>query len=279
MKYHFGVLGGGKRYQELARLLEQDGHAVYTYEPEEGRASLDRALSAEIVLLPIPLSPDGERISLPGQFGIGGILARLGPDQMILAGQVPHKWADAAAKRGLRLVDFLSREPVAVANAAATADAALALSLETTGETLLGKRCLVLGFGRIGKLLCRRLQGAGARVSAAARRKEDRAWIRALGYDALDIGRLRGKLMSFDEIYNTVPAPVLDADALGELRRGCLLVELASRPGICPEAAEALGMNLIKASGLPGRMVPRTAAKILREAVYDILREERGESI
>ena len=267
----YGVRGEDPRYGELVRLLELDGNTVYD------RHNPIEALSADVVVLPVPLTLDGEHMNLPGQPEMGEILSRLHPGQLILAGSVPRNWQETAQKQGLRLIDFLSREPVAVANAAATADAAVALAVERSGESLNGKRCLVLGFGRIGKLLCHRLRGLGAQVTAAARREEDRAWMRAYGYDALSIGRLHGALDGFAMVFNTVPAPVLDHALLGELPKECLLMELASRQGFAPLAAEKRHLPVVKASGLPGRMVPRTAAQILRNAVEDILREERGE--
>ena len=75
-----------------------------------------------------------------------------------------------------------------MANAAATAEAAIQTAMERLEWTLLGTECLVLGFGRIGKLLSCRLQGLGAHVTAAARKPGDLAWIRAYGYSAEETG-------------------------------------------------------------------------------------------
>ena len=52
----------------------------------------------------------------------------------------------------------------------------------------------------------------------------------------------------------------------------------ASVPGIDLAAAEALGLSCVWARSLPGRMVPRTAAEVIRDAVYYIM-EERGDPV
>ena len=139
--------------------------------------------------------------------------------------------------------------------------------LEHLEGTLLGRRCLVVGFGRIGRLLSFRLHGLGARVTAAARGPEDRAWVRAYGWEALDIQRLSGRLGRFGAVFNTVPAPVLTGALIAQLPRDCLLVELASRPGLDAAAAGERGLPYAEARGLPGRLAPRAAAEAIRNAV------------
>ena len=54
-------------------------------------------------------------------------------------------------------------------------------------------------------------------------------------------------------------------------------MDLASVQGIDLAAAERLGLPNVWARSLPGRLVPRTAAAVIRDAVYCILMEERGD--
>jgi len=77
----------------------------------------------------------------------------------------------------------------------------------------------------------------------------------------------------FSVVFNTVPALVLDETLLGRLSKSCLCVDLASQRGIDPDAAERLGIEVLWARALPGRLKPRAAAGILRDAIYDILME------
>ena len=174
---------------------------------------------------------------------------------------------------GLTLEDYFQREEFTVANAALTAEGAVQTAMERLEKTLLQMDCLVLGFGRIGKLLSCRLHGLGAHVTVAARSSVDRAWARAYGWEALDTSALEGRLCSFSAVFNTVPAMVLDASLLCQLPRSCLLVDLASQPGIDSDAASELGIPHVWARGLPGKLTPVAAASALRDAVYYILME------
>lgn len=278
----FGVIGGDRRQAELARLLEADGHRVLSYGLEAWRSdsgSLEQAASAEVIVLPLPLCKgDGVLNCQETPVPTAELFRLLTPRQMVLAGQVLPAQQKEAEERGVTLVDYFRREEVTVSNAAITAEAAIQVALDHLDRTLLGMDCLVLGFGRIGKLLSYRLHGLGARVSAAARKPESRAWVRAFGWRALDPGDLDGNLSSFGAVFNTVPALLLDGELLAQLPAGCVCVDLASQPGIDVRAAQALGLDAVWARSLPGRMAPRAAAAVLRDAVYYILKE-RGDPV
>lgn len=276
MKKTFGVAGGGQRAAELVGLLKQDGYTVSAYgvgTPEDAE-TLEDVLDADAVILPVPLLDADGKFSCPGvTMTPEALLSHFRAGQSVFAGQIPEGVASRARRLGVSLTDYMKQEPMAIENAAATADAALCLTVTQTRETLAGKRCLVLGFGRIGKLLCQRLRGVGAEVTAAARNPDDRAWIRVLGCHALDASRLTGSLNPFQIIYNTIPAPVLDSELLRELPADCFLVDLASRPCADAEAISRHGVAYLWARGLPGRIVPRGAAAILRDTVCQLLRE------
>ena len=282
MNKTFGVIGGDRRQAELARLLAADGNTVRTYGLDRwkpgGETGLAQAASAEIVILPLPLCKgDGVLNCEEGPVPTTDLFRRLRPEQRILAGQVKPQQLREAKDRELVLEDYFLREELTVANAAATAEAAIQVAMERLDRTLLDMDCLVLGFGRIGKLLCSRLHGLGAKVTATARKPADLAWIRAYGWRALDTYGLDGNLCDFGTVFNTIPSLILEEKLLAQLPPECLCVDLASVQGIDLAAAERLGLPNVWARSLPGLLMPRTAAEVIRDAVYYILLEERGD--
>lgn len=162
---------------------------------------------------------------------------------------------------------YARREEYQIAIARLTAEGAIALLRPETG--LSGAHILLLGYGRIARLLARELQKAGAFVTAAARSGEQRAWAEAEGIEALPLDALSGALDRFDVIIGTIPAPVLTEPLLALVRKDALLLELASAPGgIDAAAAHERGLRYIRAPGLPAKYAPERAAVILRDAVY-----------
>lgn len=282
MKRDFAVVGGDMRQVHLARLLAEDGHRVVTWGLEKGEGPegvpLQKALECPLVILPLPVSRQGQ-LNLPLTDTVleaEKLWSRLRYDQLIFGGQVGELAPRLMTSHGLTVVDYYQREELQVVNAALTAEGAVQAACRSTEGALAGSRCLVIGFGRIGKLLAHRLGGMCAHVSVSARRFSDLAWIRSYGYEALETQALTGSLGEFDLIFNTVPAPVLSAAALGEVKKGCVLMELASPPGgFDGDLARSMGLCVVPAGGLPGKTAPAAAAAAVRDSIYHIL-EERG---
>jgi dipicolinate synthase subunit A len=283
----FAVIGGDMRQAKLAELLDGDGHetAVFALDKmrlNEGVRQCDTAKEAirdaKCVVLPLPLQSREGMLASPlsaGLHTVREILSAVSPEQFVCAGRADAASREAAATLGLELTDYFEREELAVLNAVAAAEGALRLMMEETAVTLWGARCLVIGFGRIGKLLSHRLRGLGARVAASARTPADLAWIRAYGYDALETGKLDGRLGEFDAIVNTVPARVVWDARLAELKPDCLCLDLASKPGgVDFAAASRLGVRAMWALSLPGEVAPVTCGEIIRDTIYNILREK-----
>ncbi len=283
MRPAISILGGDLRQVYLARLLSEDGWKVITWGLEkgggDGGAPLDQALAGNILLLPMPVCRNG-MLHLPltdTELEAERLWARLRYDQLLLGGMTSDLSRRLMADYGLTLLDYYNREETQVANAVPTAEGALQLAMESTDRTLHGSRCLIIGYGRIGRLLADRLLALGAEVTVSARKYGDLAWIEAWGYRGVQTGALTGQLDRFDLIFNTAPALILDGTRLREAREDCVIIDLASAPGgVDLEAAKRLSRRAIPAPGLPGKVAPRTAAAAIRDSVYHILKE-RGE--
>ncbi|MGE4353684.1 MAG: dipicolinate synthase subunit DpsA [Oscillospiraceae bacterium] len=283
----FAVMGGDLRIARLCGLLASDGHHVRTYALERGEVPCEVrrtaspeecAKHADCIILPLPLS--GQRGYLSSLLSaedvpLESIFSALPGGVPVCAGWVDDTAVEIAQRYGVGLIDYFRREELCVMNAAATAEGALDLLIRETPKTLLGSRALVIGYGRIGKTLASRLKDMGVRVAVSSRKYQDMAWCRVFGFEALDTRALEGNLGNFDMVINTVPAPVLDENRLRELKEEALCMDLASKPGgVDFSAAAQLGVHAIWALSLPGEVAPVTAGEIIRDTIYNILREK-----
>ena len=160
------------------------------------------------------------------------------------------------------------------ANAPPTAEGAIQIAMEELPITLHDARALVIGFGRLGRALAPRLRALGARVWVSARRYEQRAAAESMGLGSEGVTRLSDWLCSYDLVFNTVPAPVLGVEELAALKERALVIDLASRPGgVNMDAASALGVRVIWALSLPGKVAPVTSGRYIRDTVYHIMEE------
>ena len=282
----FAVIGGDMRQVKLADLLALDGHAVSVFASDQARSESavlapslrDCVEGVDCIVLPLPLLKGCEQINTPlsdTALTVSELFSLLTPSQIICGGRVPLEMYDTVSTHGLTLFDYFSREELVIANAAVTAEGAIGVAMEATPTALLGSSALVLGFGRIGKLLALRLRALGVHVTVAARSFSDLAWIAAYGYTAIHMDALDEHLSGYSILFNTAPHLLLDARRLALLDPATLCIDLASKPGgINFSAAASLGISTIWALGLPGKVAPRTSAAIIRDTIYNILSEQ-----
>lgn len=285
-KYSFYIAGGDMRFVYLANSLaaEQYGVTVFALSEAENlsndvitSADSSEAMFSEVVILPLPcvdkngfLNAPLDEIKIP----VEEIAGHLEHGSVLVGGMIPDGVKEIAKKRGAFVFDYFTREEFAVRNASLTAEAAVALALEAVNESVKKMPVLILGHGRIGRLLAAMLKALDADVTVAARRYSDLAWIRSEGNTPLEFCRLSDRIGDFKVILSTVPALVLNAELLEHANKNAVLIDLASAPGsIDFEEANRLCLRAEKALGLPGKFAPKTAGEIVKETVLNILKE------
>ena len=177
-------------------------------------------------------------------------------------------------RKNITVFDIVKREELAVLNAISTAEGAIQIAINETPRNVHGNNVLVLGFGRIGKVLSKMLDGIGAKVACEARKTTDLAWIKAYGYEPINLIELKEHLHKFDIIINTIPYIVLTKEMLQEVKEDALIIDLASNPGgVDRNAIKELGIKFNWALSLPGKVAPITSAEFMKETVLNMFKE------
>lgn len=183
---------------------------------------------------------------------------------------------EQAMKFSLPLVVLFDRDDVAILNAVPTAEGAIMFAIQHTDITLHGSDAAVIGFGRVGMTLAPRLRALGARVRVFARQPEALARAYEMGFEPLDLGALRSEIRPVDLVFNTVPAPILTADVLAEMKPSAFILDLASAPGGTDfHFAEKRGIRALLAPSLPGLVAPKTAGKILADVLTRLIAAQK----
>lgn len=279
-----GVVGGDLRIVELAKMLANDKFEVLAYGMEKAKFpgmnvtnTLEECVKdADIVIGPLPLSSNAQDINMPfsyNKLSIKDFITKLS-GKTVIAGAIKAEVYELAKENQVNLIDIVKREELAVLNAISTAEGALQIAISETSKNLHGNKVLVMGFGRIGKILAKMLDGIGAKVSCEARKTTDLAWIQAYGYERINLIDLKEHLGEFDIIFNTIPYMVLDKEYLKETKEDALIIDLASNPGgVDREAVKQLKRKFIWALSLPGKVSPITSAQFMQETLYNMFKE------
>lgn len=132
------------------------------------------------LILPMPVTRDGVFLHMPMYSGSAISLQSLLPlvkhGGMVMGGRWTESERQIVAQAGLRAVDYSTREEFAVRNAVPTAEGALQLAMEELPVTIRGLHCVILGAGRISRVLQPMLRALGADITVVARRCSDIAW-------------------------------------------------------------------------------------------------------
>lgn len=215
-------------------------------------------LFTPLVKEPIALTPD--------------LLAKIPPDLPVFVGMARPLLLQMASQRGLRLIELMKLDEVAILNSIPSAEGAVQMAMELLPITIHGCSAVVLGFGRTGMTLARLLGVMGARTRVVARKPEHLARIMEMNLIPVPFHQVAGCLGEADVIFNTIPAPVLIGELLEKVAREAVIIDLASAPGGTdfPTAAK-LGIRAVLAPGLPGKVAPRTAGLILFQVISRLL--------
>ena len=277
------VIGGDMRQLTLAEYLVKDGFDVSIFgfdtspliTPSE---SLTEALKGcKTVILGINPCSENMNISTPlwsDSISAQTVANHISPGSTIIGGKISTNFVSLCSEKNINCVDYIIREDFSILNAVPTAEGAIEIAMQELPVTLHSCNCLVTGFGRIGKILARDLSFLGATVTCSARKSGDIAWINALGYNCVHTKNLSEQVHNFTVIFNTVPFCIFNREVLRNLRPGTLIIDLASKPGgVDLDSASKLGIKVIWALSLPGKVAPATAGKIIKDSVLNILNE------
>lgn len=278
------VIGGDLRQLTLAEELSENGYIVYVSGFGKSSISskykimenLDEIKKSDIVILPMPISIDSQNVNAPfneSKISLDEIKNNLSKNTIILGGRFNNEIYRLFENN--KCIDYYEREELMIKNAVPTAEGAIEIAMGETAITISKSKCLIIGYGRIGKVLSRLLKNLGADVSVSARKYSDLAWIEVNGYTSIHNNDIKLVADKFDLIFNTAPCLILDEEILKKINPDSVVIDLASKPGgVDFNKARDLGLKVIWALSLPGKSAPLTSGEIIAQTVMNILREE-----
>ena len=223
--------------------------------------------NADAFILPLPVTKDGITLNTPlsdKNISLDSFF-QLAENKPVFCGMPLPFNRD-------NIYDYSAREEFAAANAVPTSEGAIETAMLEYDGTINNSKCLVTGYGRIGRVLSDMLDGLGADVTVSARNLKDLEFIKAKGFHAIHTSDIKG---NFDIIFNTVPYRIFNAHILAKTAQNSLVIDLASMPGgVDFGAAERLHIKAVHALSLPGKVAPKASGIIIKNAVYNIIREE-----
>ena len=284
---NFSVIGGDLRLCSLAQLLAKDKNTVSVFAMENSKEimenktlkkceSIEEAIEeSKIIIGSIPfLKSNGEMYTTFSDkiIRVENFTKKKYKDKLFIAGNISNSAKEKLEGSYEKVIDLMKQEELVILNTIATAEGAIDVAIQNTNTIIHGSNVLILGFGRVAKEVATKFHGLSAKVTCAARKTTDLAWIKTLGYDAVNINELGEDLKKYDIIINTVPQMIIEKENMQFMKQDVLLIDLASSPGgINIEDAKQMNLKFVWAQALPGKIAPVTSAKFIKETIYNLI--------
>ncbi len=278
----FLIIGGDSRQIYIAEHLYARGYNVSVYGLPEANIKSITNLKTEIensdaIILPLPVTKDGKYIHsiMPVKESVDEIISLIKPEQAVFAGMISKGLENKIKNKNARIFDYFKREDVTVMNTVPTVQGILKVIIDNIDYTIFSSKCAIFGYGRVARITADALSSLGADVTVCARKYGDLASANIKGFSGCMINEFYKSADKYNIIINTVPSIVIDKKVLENVRKDCLIIDVASSPfGVDFTSAYELGIKALQCPSLPGKVAPRTAGKIIADGILNIVKEE-----
>jgi dipicolinate synthase subunit A len=282
------VIGGDKRQQEVINCLLKKQHIIDLVGFKN--LNIDKKLlnkinienvdlkKYHIIIFPVTgINNDltikteyDNNISLPLDF-----FERTKPNCIIFSGIRTNRIEEMNRKANRQIIYLMEYQDVAIANSIPTTEGIIMNLVENTDYTIHSSNILVLGYGNVGKTLVRTLDGLGANVSVLINNNEDYERLIELRIDPINSLEILKKISKYNIIINTIPSLILDKNLLDNVKKDSYILDIASAPGgVDYDYANKLNIKNNIYQGIPGKIAPVTAGKILYKKINNIIKGE-----
>lgn len=288
-KNKLSFIGGDLITAYLINMFLEEGNKIITYAFDSAEdlinaddkkkskifaKSIEEAINfSDNIIFAMPFQNDSEKVI--STFSLEQIefkeIIPLLKNKNIFAGNLSEETIDILEKQNTTIYNLNENNEIKISNALITAEAAIGIIAADSNKTINGMEILVLGFGRLGKMVAKSFSSLNAKVTVEARKDADLAWINAYGYNALNLENLTENIHKYDIIINTVPFMLLDKERIEKLKKDVFVLDLADERGIDTKEARKRNIKNLWALSLPAKNAPYSYAESIKNVMETIL--------
>jgi dipicolinate synthase subunit A len=174
-------------------------------------------------------------------------------------------------------INNLSYEPlmnsdyVSILNAVPTTEGIIAYIIENTEETIMGSKILVIGNGRCGKVISKKLSLLGANVFVNTLKDSDYAWAiinKIAPVKNICFADKKVNKLFFDVIINTAPCETISKENLYAIANKTLLIDITSF-GFDINIAKQKNEKSNRLLSIPSKFALKTSGEILGKFILE----------
>ncbi len=256
------IIGGDFRMNVAFDELKKKGYTVDSLGLKQNDNG--KIQDADVVLLPVPTTRDGKNVFCPQSDKVIPLDFVKNAKEHTLILSCGYNFNE------LNCIDYLKHDDFCLLNAVPTAEGAIAKAIFDTPFCLWNSCVLVIGCGRVAKILIDRLYALKCKVTVSARKSADFAYLDAIGINHIPTSDVAKNANKYDIIFNTIDVELFTQyDNL----KNCYLYDLSTKGCLDFNKAKQKNIKAEKVPGIPGKTAPVTAGKIIAKTVNKLIGE------
>ena len=168
----------------------------------------------------------------------------------------------------------MSVPQIAKINSDITAEGAIYEAMTTANISINKSRCLVIGYGSCGRPLADKLYRMGATVDIITLFDDDKSAADTLSFNHVTTSWSSLELSSYDFIFNTAPAMVLNKPKIDRMKNDVVIIDIATGGGTDFKYCEKRQIAARLCPGIPARYAPKTIAKLISTHIMKYIENE-----
>lgn len=253
-----GVLLGDKRQKYISEIFQKWGYSVLLCDEKEGSTSFEELLlRCGVIVVPTPFALSETRVRQ--------LIFKMKRGQMLFSSKIPQSVSQELERKKVRVFDFLKEEKIAVRNAQIAAEGIVAEAMMKYKGAIYESNCLVLGYGKCGKAIARRLKALGARVTICTINEEEIRQAKKEGFAVVFFEKLIFHMKEQQLIFHTIPVPVIAKECFLLCDREVLIFDIVSTRVEEKIWATEYGIDYQVYPKIPEKYAPKAAAMIFSE--------------
>lgn len=193
---------------------------------------------------------------------------------LVITGKKTLLFENIIEKFGIKSYSYLEDLQFQLINTILSVEGSISDLIANTDFSLYNAKVLILGYGKIGKILSKHLKKMGSEIVIACRDQKDIISAYMNEYKVVNINDISNKCLStVNIIVNTIPVNILTDNQLTKINNSCYFLDVASKPGaLLSEQNKQIKFKFKQLLGIPGLYSPKSAAKAIYSSLKTFLR-------
>ncbi|BAK81731.1 dipicolinate synthase subunit DpsA [Candidatus Arthromitus sp. SFB-rat-Yit] len=260
------IIGGDERSIALKDILKKNNFNVHSSFLNENEKDVENLNDFDIIILPIPFERES-KLNAPfydKEIKSSYTLEKLKHFKGTIIGGFNKKNEEFFVNENLNFKNILEDENFTLINAIITAEGSIEKLIHESYKSLFESNVCILGYGRIGKALSRRMYSLCNKLTVYNNPSINLTYTKIDNINSHELKYFKDHAPQYNIIINTIPHLIINKEILDIINKDTLILDLSSNPGgVDFSYAQKLEIKVIHYLGVPAKVSKYSSANAI----------------